>query len=338
MRAASLRRISVLGIVLAAGAQAAACGKSTAIGEVDTLVVLTANDSLWNSLEDTTRATLERKVYTVRPEQTFFLEQVDTAAAKVRQYLLFHQVIVFGTPDNRYVRQIADAVGAQARPDTILQAQDVWAHDQVATAVVLRRGQERASWTAQLARLDSLVDTEYRRFVHQRMYVSGEDTATERKFGEQYGFGLTFPRVYRVDTLTDSLIVIRNDNPDPADLIRSVTVTWGRKLDSLTAEAAFQWRDAIDSVYYHVPQGIDSTHSEVRRLAVHGRAALEATGAWHDEDTGYPAGGPFIDRLVQCPDRTYFLDAWVYAPGKSKYQYVLQVREILDSFTCGAGG
>ena len=72
-----------------------------------------------------------------------------------------------------------------------------------------------------------------------------------------------------------------------------------------------------------------------RRFDQNGSEALEVTGTWEDE-TEFPAGGPFISWLVQCPKRTYFLDAWLYAPRKSKYMYVLQMREMLSSFSCGS--
>jgi hypothetical protein len=308
------------------------------MGEVNTLVVFTANDSLWNQLEDTTRAALEPTLFTVRSEQKFYVEQADTADSQVQRLKLFRQVVVFGTPDNGLVRKIASAAGKSPTAPSVLQARNVWADGQLATAVVLDPKDEAGSWKAQLPRLDSLVDAEYRSYVHDRMYVSGEDTAAEAKIRGALGFGLRFPSVYRVDTLTDSLTVLVNDNPDPSELIRSVLVAWRPSLDTLTAAAAYGWRRAVDTVYYGVPQAIDTAQGSVRRMQLGGHAALEATGTWHDVGTGYPAGGPFIARLVQCPDRTYFLDGWVYAPGKSKYQYVIQVRDILDSFSCGAGG
>jgi len=333
-----LHRLGLVVAVLASGLGAAGCGKPPAMGKVDTLVVLTANDSLWNRLEDTTRAALEPTVFTVRSEQKFYVEQADTASSQVAHLKLFRQVVVFGTPDNGLVRKIASAAGKPPTAPSVIQARDVWATDQLATAVVLDPKDEAGSWRSQLPELDSLVDAEYRSYVHLRMFVSGEDTANEAKLRRTLGFGIQFPAVYRVDTLTDSVVVLVNDNPDPSELIRSVLVAWRPSLDTLTAAAAYGWRRAVDTVYYGVPQAIDTAQGTVKRMELHGRPALEGTGAWRDVGTGYPAGGPFIARLVQCPDRTYFLDGWVYAPGKSKYQYVIQVRDILDSFSCGAGG
>jgi hypothetical protein len=31
----------------------------------------------------------------------------------------------------------------------------------------------------------------------------------------------------------------------------------------------------------------------------------------------------------------YLLDAWLYAPGKQKYEYMIQLQTILDTFRCG---
>ena len=67
---------------------------------------------------------------------------------------------------------------------------------------------------------------------------------------------------------------------------------------------------------------------------VEGRKALEVTGIWQDESGGFPAAGPFSVWLIDCPTRTYFIDAWLYAPNKPKYEYILQLQEILGSFRC----
>ena len=30
----------------------------------------------------------------------------------------------------------------------------------------------------------------------------------------------------------------------------------------------------------------------------------------------------------------YLIDAWLYAPGRDKYEYMIQLEEILGSFRC----
>jgi hypothetical protein len=136
----------------------------------------------------------------------------------------------------------------------------------------------------------------------------------------------------------DTLVIIRNDNPDPSELIRSVLIERGAPLPELTAEAALEWRAGIDSVQYNVAQAIDVSRSGVTRFQIDGRDALEVTGVWSDERGDFPAGGPFLVWLVDCPGRTYRIDAWLYAPNQPKYEYIIQIQQILGSFRCTSTG
>lgn len=333
--------LPALAALLLGGAATAGCGQQQALGKANSVIVVTSGDSLWQEVRDTTFTVLERQMFTVRPENRFYVQPADTAEmADFQKLRTFRQVVVFGTPDNRFVREVLDEADAgRTTPPAIVTARDVWARSQSVTAVVLDPDDPAGSWRSQLAGLADRVDDRYRDFVLSRMYASGPDTSAMDSLRDRFGFGMAFPQVYDVRILGEGEgpVIVRNDNPNPADLIRQVLVDWrSPPLDSLTPEAAYGWRAAVDSVHYGVPQAMDTARSRVSRREVGGRPALEVTGAWSDEGTEYPAGGPFVSRLVQCPERTYFLDAWVYAPGEDKYQYLLQVRHVLDSFTCGA--
>ena len=64
----------------------------------------------------------------------------------------------------------------------------------------------------------------------------------------------------------------------------------------------------------------------------------EVRGAWSNPpDSQWPAAGPFILWSLACPsqDRLYLIDAWLYAPGKDKWEYILQLETIMESFRCG---
>jgi hypothetical protein len=63
---------------------------------------------------------------------------------------------------------------------------------------------------------------------------------------------------------------------------------------------------------------------------------VEVRGIWSSDEKGWPGAGLFRTRVVSCPDqdRTYLVDAWLYAPGVEKYEYVVQLETILDSFEC----
>lgn len=335
----SRRTVGVLAALLPALPLAAlGCGQQQALGKDNTVIVVTSSDSLWAELRDTTYRALEPTLFTTREEKKFFVEAVDTASVEeFGQLRTFKRVLIFGTPANRFVREVVDDAGVEMpEPPALVHTVDVWARGQDVTAVVLAPDRRAESWKDLLPAVATRIRERYEEFVLRRMYVSGPDTTAVDSLRERFGFGIAFPDVYDVAIRNEGEgpAVVRNDNPDPSELIRSVLIDWrSPPLDTLTVEAALEWRAAVDSVHYNVPQAIDTVHHS-RRLEANGRPALEVVGVWSDEGTSFPAAGPFVLRLVQCPERTYLLDAWVYAPGKDRYQYDIQIRHVLDSFAC----
>lgn len=335
-RAGAAKSLAALcvAVVLAAGG-VTACDKPQAYGEANSLIVR-APDSLWTQLEDTTYAALERTIRTVRQERQFRVSHVSPGSEHWEDLRRFHQVVIFGTPGGGTMQEVLEAAG---RPETeapaVVQAQDLWARGQLVTGVLLEPGNEMETWLSQLDDLHASIDDQYRDYVTRRMYVSGVDTAAMDSLRRRYGFRVRLPRVYQVQSHPEEdLVIFRNDNPDPSELIRSLTVAWQPRMDTLSADSAYAWRSAIDSVYYNVPQAVArDTTQRPRRFNHNGRPALQAHGSWEDQ-TDYPAAGPFIVRLVQCPERTFLLDAWLYAPGEDKYQYMLQLQQLMDSFRC----
>ncbi len=330
--------------LIAVALSAAACDKPLAWGDANSLIVV-APDSLWAEVEEDTYAVLEPRIFTTRDENMFVVTQIDPTNPSFKDLKVFRQVLVFATLDDPLLQEasrkaeLVDSLGTFGTP-TVFQARDVWARGQTVTGVVLRAGQEVDSWLEQLPLVLAIVDSSYREWVRRRMFATPPDTALARELRERFGFSITVPRVYDHvvragdEAIGDSIVILRNDNPDPSNLIRSVLISWRPALDSLTAEAAIAWRAAVDSVHYNVPQSIDLDRSAVTEFLHEGVRALEVTGVWSDEEVDFPAAGPFIVWSLQCPGRTFFIDAWLYAPDESKYEYMLQLQEILDSFRC----
>lgn len=321
-----------------------ACSKQTAFGEANSLIIL-APDSLSLQVEEETRQVLEPTIFTSRDEKQYEVTLVDPGHESAGQLKLFRNLIVFGTADDPLLLEVAEEAGqdlSALEPGRVFQASDVWALGQTVTAALLRRGREAESWVAALPSVLNAVDTNYRELVLRRMFATAADTALRTDLGRRFGFSLLVPQVY--DRIArdlgggDSLVILRNDNPDPRELIRSVLVAWRPNADSLTRDLALEWRAEIDGAHYNVPQRIDDTNSSVVNFMWEGRPALEVTGVWQDESGGFPAAGPFIVWLVDCPARTYFVDAWLYSPNRPKYEYMLQLQEILGSFRCVGSG
>ncbi|TFG61807.1 MAG: DUF4837 family protein [Gemmatimonadales bacterium] len=314
-----------------------ACAKPPAFGEANSLIVV-GNEALWQELEAETYQQLERTVFTTREENTFNVTFVAPGGSELDELLMWKQVLVFGVQGDPLIEAIAAKARTTPEAGAIQQARDVWARGQVATAIVLEGGREADSWRSALPEVAALIDDQYRSFALTRMFVSGEDTLLSRTLAERYGVQLRAPNIYHGEIGDDGLVRLRNDNPRPSERIRSILIE-RVEIDAdeapLDPDAIFAWREGIDSLMYIVSQGFERAPVEPRYLDLGGANAIEVRGVWQDEGT-FPAGGPFIARAVRCPDATWFFDAWLYSPNPraSKYEFLLQLEEILDSFRC----
>jgi hypothetical protein len=318
-----------------------ACGTPNAMGEANSLIVIAA-DSLWQELADETYEALEPTMFTTRDEKQYVVTGVPFDDPAIVDLKIFRNVIVFGGPNDPALREVAMAGGhvlGTMTPGRVFQSEDVWARNQIVTGVFLQAGNEARQWREALPSVLSAVDASYRAWVTTRMFVTPPDTALATDLERRFGFRMLVPSLY--DRVArgleggDSLVILRNDNPDPSQLIRSILVNWRPTVDSLSADLALEWRASLDDVQYNVAQGINVDNSSVTEFMVDGRPALEVTGVWQDERGNFPAAGPFVVWLVDCPSRTYFIDAWLYAPNDPKYEYMIQLQEILGSFECG---
>lgn len=324
-----------LAAALAGVAGMAACGLPSAMGEANSLIVV-ADDALWEQVEEQTYEALERTTYTTRNEKIFNVTQTGPESPEIGQLLLWRQILVFGTPDDPRVQMIAEKVGrSSVEPGEVVQASNVWARGQLATAVVLQPGREAESWREHLPGLSEHLEQQFRDYVLRRMFVSGVDTATSDFLKAEFGFTLDVPRVYQRVDRGEGVVLIRNDNPDPSELIRSILIQRGEAVDSMAPSMVYVWRTSVDDTHYNVPQDFDVIAGTGRSFDLNGSKAVEARGTWKDR-AAYPAAGPFIGRAVRCGENVIYFDAWLYSPNprRSKYEYMMQLEEILDSFAC----
>ena len=121
-------------------------------------------------------------------------------------------------------------------------------------------------------------------------------------------------------------------------MIREIAVTWRSPAPEAdpTGEELRNWRDAFSAQYYNDAQVVDTAIVSYHGLEVQGHSGVEYQAAWVSLPGAWPAGGPFITRTIYCPeqDRLYFADAWLYAPNRAQYEYMIQLQTILNSFRC----
>ena len=320
--------------VLAAGG----CDKTGAYGEVNSIIV-GASMELWDEVGEAVTTGLEPTIFTVRDERTFKITHQDPFEPDWEILREFKQVLLIGTAEDPWIEEALEEGDASAESfgtPSVFQLIDIWARGQLVTILLLPPDGGAAEVEAHVPELLALFDGQYRTYAHTRMFVSGRDSLLADTLRAAGGFVLDLPRVYRWDHL-DSVFIFRNDNPDPAELIREIAVTWRSPIPEALADPdILEWRLALSRQYYTDEQVVSEELAPGRGL---NDGAYEIRGIWESPPDAWPAAGPFLTRTRACPgqDRLYLLDSWLYAPGKDKYEYMLQLEYILDSFDCEAG-
>ncbi len=339
----------VRGALIGAVAAGAGCDSvPMSMGDVQAIVVA-ADPGLWADVGEAALETLEGSVFTVRDDYAFrvrYQEPADSSWAALRR---LRQLLLIGKASDPWM---ARALGAAAETEAwslpaagegaamIGQVRDVWARPQLVTMLVLAEdaGPEAAAdqVRARLPELYAVFDEQFRDWVRARMFATDPNLELADSLRSKHGFRLILPQVYDYEP-QDSVHIFRNDNPNPAELIRQVTVTWiasppqGPGADELVA-----WRTRLAEVYYDYPQIVTGDRIETTAFRHRDLEGFMVQSVWSNPPGSYPAAGPFMLRTIACPaqERLYLIDAWLYAPSRDKYEYMIQLEEILNSFEC----
>lgn len=313
----------------------AACDRPRSMGSVNNLVVAVP-DSAWTALAPEIDASLEPRAFTVRDERIFDVAHVDPRDEEWGTLRLVRQVLVVGAPADPWMAEALDRLGGPApAPPAVFQVEDVWALQQTVTGILLPPGSGPEAAGPLLPGVGEMLVDQLARYARARMFVTGVDSALADTLRARAGFSLLVPRVYRFASPRPGVFVFRNDNPDPADLIREVVVASRPRGEvRLDPAAAVEWRARLARELNDPVQLTADTLARAREVRVGGRAALEVQGVWINDPRSWPAAGPFIARLIECPERTFLVDAWLYAPADPKFEYMVQLQTILDTFAC----
>ena len=316
----------------------AGCEAPPAWGELNSIIAVTS-DEQWDALGERVESALEATIVTVRAEKTFRVTHQSPTGEAWGNMRRFRQLLLIGAADSPWMVEALALSGRESfNPPVIFQVEDVWARGQTATVLLLPS--EGADGADELLEpLHELLDGQYRTWVRNRMFMSGLDSLLADSLWNEAGFSLLLPALYEQRTV-DSVYIFLNDNPDPSELIRQITVTWRSPIpEDLSQEELLDWRRVLSDRYYRYPQVVDMSMAETRRLQRGDIVLEELKAIWANppEDL-FPAGGPMITWSYPCPaqGRHYLIDAWLYAPGRDKYQYMLQLETILSTFRCRA--
>lgn len=317
------------------------CEKIIAYGRPNEVVVVASPD-LWPILQDSVLAILAPVVPPLRNEGTLHVTFEDPGGPNWALRRLAGQEVLIGSRDDPFIAQALGETraGEGGAPADLIFAEDVWARNQEVAILLVDLQKDVLSQAIPLLRdLRVQLDQRFRKGMGERMFVSGRDEIRRDSLLETAGFGLVLPKVYE-GAHGDSLFIFRNDNPDPRELIRQVAVTWRSPIPhaDLDVDSLLAWKEEVSETSYSYPQAVHRESVETRMKRVGGLNVSEIVGTWFNPPgSPWPAGGPFLLRTIRCPsqDRLYLIDAWLYAPEKDKWEYLLQIETILASFQCG---
>lgn len=326
---------SGVAVAALAGLFATGCTKTMSFGDANSIIVGIPNE-LWEQVEQDVDEALEQRVYTVADEKAFTVTQLDPRDPDWANLKKFKQVLVIGTENDPWVAEaLAEADGDFAPPQT-LQVHDVWARSQLVTIALLGEGDARPQLQRLLPNLAEQYDAQFRDYVVAKMFTSGADTLLAQELKQAAGFSLRLPSVYQHQVMGD-VHIFRNDNPDPSELIRQIAITWISPIpEELGPEQLIDWRNEIAAAHYEDEQVINLDQPRGGPGVFGMQEAYQIQTTWENPPGAWPAGGPLLIRSVICEDqdRVYLIDGWLYAPGKEKYEYLIQLETILDSFMC----
>lgn len=311
-----------------------------ALGDANEVVVVMA-DSLWAETGDSLRSAVAPRIFSVHDERPFEVTHVSPVSELWFDLQRFKQVIAVGIPGDFFMQE---ALGdrATAPPATLpplFSADNVWARGQSVLVVTLDSDDPAAELLNLLPEIGAQMDDRFRKFARNRMFLSDTNITLRDSLAAADHFEITLPNIYRQMPGAEKLRVFHNRNEVGGDLFRTIAVSWAEgRITDPDATRVLAWRDSILQSVYDLPQVTSRERIEISDVAGQADGSIQVQGVWQGTDPTFPTGGPFIDRLVVCPDqnRTYLLEAWMYGPGRDKYEYLIQFETILDSFRCGA--
>jgi len=340
-KATTMQKAALFSLLSILCLSSTACDQGLAYGDPNAVIVV-APEEWFPTLRDTMDAVLSPDVFTLRPERTFRITYQAPVGVEWQRLKKFKKEILIGSPEDFWVAEalatLDDTVTYQV--PGMVEAEDVWARDQHVTVLLVDPSQDVAPQVfPRLEEIHAMLDERFRQGVVERMFVSGVKEDLADSLMNAAGFSLLLPEVYR-HQFQDPVHIFRNDNPDPSELIRQFGVAWRTPIpqESLPVDSLMDWKESLSQEFYAYPQTVDRESLRTRNLTLGAMAVTEVRGAWSNPpDSNWPAAGPFLFWAVACPsqNRLYALDAWAYAPGKDKWEYVLQLENILGSFRCG---
>lgn len=315
-----------------------ACNKPPSVETVNHIAVATSTE-IWEALEQEITAALEPRTFTVRDEQILdiaYVHPADVASSSLRR---MRQVLLIGSARAPLIAEaLAGRNWQELTPPVVIQLSEVWARQQRVTVALLPEAAGPGVVEPLLPRIRDLFLQQFDEQIRMRMAVTAPSELLPERLREVAGFTLVVPRNYQYEQAGSNLFVFRNEEPGSTPLIRTITVdSRAREAVDWTAEEVAAWRAGL-AERVNDPPHVTETLPESLQGEIGDQLTIQIQGVWSNPPGEWPSAGPFVSRIVECPERVFLIDAWLYAPGQEKYEYMSQFDIILDTFQCPTEG
>lgn len=222
--------------------------------------------------------------------------------------------------------------------NNLIIGRDKWAKGQM---VVYQLGQDRNNLLENLKKNLPVIIKQIR--LHDRVrldatvYLDGRNYKLERELRDQLRISLRIPGDYQQAISDGDVMWIRKETEKS-----SLNLIFHRlpysDAGQLSRENIMAVRDSLGKKY--ISTRVNDTYMVINdkdlplftnTVTISGKYALEARGIWEIEND-YMAG-PFLSCLIHDPKNgeLIFIDAFVYAPGEDKRDYMLYLEHIINT-------
>ncbi|MDH5602494.1 MAG: DUF4837 family protein [Cyclobacteriaceae bacterium] len=170
------------------------------------------------------------------------------------------------------------------------------------------------------------------------------EKSISKAINERFNFNILFPHGYKLALMNNNFIWVRYMDEE---IDKNIIISFTNYVDrnQFNTDSIIGFRDDICKKYIYedkenMPESYLKTQTEVpfipvisKQINFNGMYAIETRGLWKTNNESM--GGPFIGITVvdESINRLYYIEGFLYSPGKPQRELVRELETILHTFT-----
>ena len=185
-------------------------------------------------------------------------------------------------------------------------------------------------------------EIEQKRF-YRSLYTAKVEKGISKHIKDKLGCDLMVPFGFEIALEDDDFVWLRSFSPD---VDKSIFISWVdyKSEDLFTLDSLLGLRTKLSKPYIlykpddkesYMLTETDNFNVFRNEINFKGKYAVELRGLWRVNN--YYMGGPFISYSMvdETSNRLYYIEAFLYSPGKEQRDYVRELETIIKTFDIG---